>query len=69
MLWKIVRKSNFDRDLFTEVFIEPLFFISQAAAKEVAEHLNDLLVFPSSEYIYEVEPSTYKLHDGYKDLL
>lgn len=69
MLWKIVRKSNLNKELFVEVFIEPLSFVSQAAANEVAEHLNDLMVCDHSEYFYEVERSDYKLYNGYKELL
>lgn len=69
MVWKIVRKSNLNKELFTEVFVDPLWFNTQAAAAEVADHLNELLATDNGEYFYEAEQSGYKLYDGYKELL
>lgn len=67
MAWKIVRKSNFDEEIFVEVFVEPLRFVAQSAAQEIADHLNDLLVSDNTQYIYAVESEEYKLYDGYEE--
>lgn len=67
--FKIVRKSNFDAELFTEVFIEPLEFRTREAASAVCQTINDYLATELGEYIFEVEQSDYKLYDGYKELL
>lgn len=69
MGWKIVRKSNFNKELFEEKFVENLQVMSQGEAEEVADALNKTLCTANGEYIYQAVRSEYTLYDGYEELL
>ena len=69
MNWRIVRKSNFNKELFEEKFVENLQGMSQGEAEEVAEALNKILTSDYGEFIFEAVRGDYKLYDGYKELL
>lgn len=61
--FRIVRKSNFDKDWYNEEFADNGLLMSQELADIRCKHLNESLTLMSEHY-YQVVDSTYKLYIG-----
>lgn len=61
--FRIVRKSNFDKDWYNEEFADNSLLMSKELADLRCKHLNASLTL-SSEHYYQVVDSTYKLYIG-----
>ncbi|MCR8641412.1 hypothetical protein NV379_01970 [Paenibacillus sp. N1-5-1-14] len=64
---KIVKKDNFNRDLFSEiVFAEN---VNRVIGEEMVKLWNEKYWNGNSEYYLKLVDDDYELYDGYADLL
>lgn len=65
MMFRIVRKNNFDKDWYDEEFVN-LPLMPEHAAKALCLAINVYCRSENSEHTWEVVPKDYKLYIGIK---